>query len=51
MISRVLIGVVVEFSPVKKDCFEQLRKLLLKFMENIIAMQTLGHDTVSSDYF
>ena len=48
---HVHIEAIVEFSPVKKECPEQLRKLLTNFMENIMALQALGHDTDSSDYF
>ena len=51
MISHVHIEAIVEFPLIKKECPEQLRKLLTNFMENIMALQALGHDTDSSDYF
>ena len=51
MISHVHIEAIVEFPPVKKECPEQLRKLLTNFMEKIMALQALGHDTDSSDNF
>ena len=43
MVSHVHIEAIVEFSPVKKEYPEQLRKLLTSWKTK--ALQALGHDT------
>ena len=50
MITHTHLERILDFKPLKQDSPQQLRKLLITFVENTIALEAMGHDVNSSDF-